>query len=247
MLGILKQNWSRYLIEAWALGMFMISAALFAGLLEMPGLPVRMLIDNPILRRWLMGIAMGLTLTGLVYSRWGKRSGAHMNPALTLTFLYLKKIERRDAFFYILAQFIGGAAGILLFKALFFNFVNDPSVNYVQTLPGPEGVAIAFVCELLISFCLLLTVLYSSNYEKTAPYTGVFAAGLLMLYITFESPLSGTSMNPARTVASAIAAGHFSFLWIYFTAPVLGMLAAAKVWTLWICRKADFRCSFHQV
>jgi aquaporin Z len=86
-------------------------------------------------------------------------------------------------------------------------------------------------------------VLYSSNFEKTARYTGFFAGGLVMLYITFEAPFSGMSMNPARTLASAAAAGNFSHFWIYLTAPLLGMLGAAQVWKVWICQKAEFECA----
>jgi aquaporin Z len=92
MLNALKNNWPQYLIEAWALGTFMLSATFFAGLLELPDLPGRLWVSDPFVRRWLMGIAMGATAVCLIYSRWGQRSGAHMNPAVTLTFLFLKKI-----------------------------------------------------------------------------------------------------------------------------------------------------------
>ncbi len=244
MFTSLKFNWRNYLIEAWALGMFMWSATFFAGLLQLPGLPLRQAIPDPLLRRWLMGCAMGLTAVGLIYSGWGRRSGAHMNPALTLTFLYLKKIGRYDAAWYILAQCAGGAAAMLLAKALFPSFAGAPEVNYVQTLPGMAGVAAAFAAEFAISFGLLLTVLYSSNFVRTASFTGVFAGLLLMLYITFEDPFSGVSMNPARTLASAVAAGNFSYFWLYALAPGLGMFSAGLLWKRWICSKPEFRCSY---
>lgn len=245
MIRALKNNWPNYLIEAWALGMFMVSATFFAGLIGLPGWPVGQAVADPMLRRCLMGMAMGLTAVGLIYSPWGRRSGAHMNPALTLTFFYLKKISRPDAIWYISAQFTGGILAMLLFKFLFPAFAGAPEVNYVQTQPGMAGVTAAFVAEIVISFGLLLTVLYSSNFERTAPYTGVFAGSLLMLYIIFEDPLSGVSMNPARSMSSAVAAGNFRYIWIFMLAPVVGMLAAAKVWKRWICSKAVFRCSYH--
>jgi aquaporin Z len=235
----------RYLIEAWALGMFMLSAIFFTGLLEYPGSPVRQVIADPFLRRCLMGLAMGLTAAGIIYSRWGKRSGAHMNPAITFAFLYLDKISRRDAGFYMLAQFAGGAVGILIFKALFKDVAADPSVNYVQTLPGIYGITMAFLAETVISSALLLAVLYSSNHPKTAPYTGLIAASMVMLYITFEAPVSGMSMNPARTMASAIGAGQFAMIWIYFLAPVIGMMGAAFLWKWKICQNPDFHCAMH--
>jgi aquaporin Z len=244
MLAKFKSNWRNYLIEAWALGMFMLSATFFAGFLWLPGWPGHG-IGEPLVQRSLMGLFMGLTAVSLIYSGWGRRSGAHMNPAFTLTFLFLKKIDRGDAAWYILFQCLGGAAAMLLFKSLFPNFVAAPEVNFVQTQPGIAGVAGAFVAEAIISFGLVLTVLYSSNSEKTARWTGVFAGCLVMLYITLEDPFSGMSMNPARTLASAVAAGNFSHFWIYVTAPLLGMLGAAKVWKLWICRKAEFKCGYH--
>jgi aquaporin Z len=81
MLEALRKHWPEYLIEAWALGTFMLSACAFGVLLEYPGSPVHQAIDDPFARRVLMGAAMGLTGMGVVYSPWGKRSGAHFNPA----------------------------------------------------------------------------------------------------------------------------------------------------------------------
>ena len=89
---------------------------------------------------------------------------------------------------------------------------------------------VAFVAEVLISFVLLLTVLTVSNNKKLARYTGLFGGILIASYITFEAPLSGMSMNPARTFASASLARSFDALWLYFVAPPIGMLAAAEVY-----------------
>src|SRR5271156_3303458 len=97
----LREHWPEYLIEGWALGMFMISASLFTIWFEQPDMPLRHAIASPDLRRALIGVAMGGTAIALIYSPWGKRSGAHMNPAVTLTFLRLGKIARLDATFYI--------------------------------------------------------------------------------------------------------------------------------------------------
>src|SRR5580704_16381166 len=94
-----RQHWPEYLMEAAELGIFMVSAGVFTVLLECPGSFAHQVIPDPNLRRALIGVAMGATATGLIYSPWGKRSGAHMNPAVTLTFLCLGKIPRVDAFF----------------------------------------------------------------------------------------------------------------------------------------------------
>ncbi len=98
------------------------------------------------------------------------------------------------------------------------------------TVPGPEGVGVAFLAELVITFILMLVILSVSNRPNMARYTGLCAGVLLALYILVESPLSGTSMNPARTLASGVPAGIFTAMWVYFTAPPLGMLLAAQVY-----------------
>src|SRR5437879_6484479 len=105
-------HWPEYCMEAAGLGAFMISACAFGVLLEHPTSPLRAAIASDDLRRVLMGTAMGLTAVGIVYSPWGRRSGAHVNPCLTLTFYRLGKIAPIDALFYVLAQFAGGAAGV---------------------------------------------------------------------------------------------------------------------------------------
>ncbi|MGH7166316.1 MAG: aquaporin, partial [Nitrospiraceae bacterium] len=104
----LARHWPEYLMEAAGLAVFMISAAVFTTVLEHPASPVRQAITDPVLRRALIGLAMGLTAIGIIYSPWGKQSGAHLNPAVTLTFLRLGKIQVADALFYVLAQFAGG-------------------------------------------------------------------------------------------------------------------------------------------
>jgi len=230
MFSTLRQHWPEYLIEAWALGVFMISAVLFTALIEHPGSPAHQLIPNGFARRTLIGLAMGLTAIALIYSPWGQRSGAHMNPAVTLTFLRLGKIAPWDAAFYIAAQFLGGLSGVLLSKLILQGVISHPSVNYVTTVPGPAGVGVAFVVEALMAGGMMLMVLFVTNSPRLARFTGLFAGALVFLYITVEAPLSGMSINPARTFASAISSGIWTSGWIYFVAPVLGMLLAAHLY-----------------
>lgn len=153
-----------------------------------------------------------------------------MNPAVTLTFLRLGKVAARDAVFYIIFQCIGGALGVLLMVGLLHDAVSDKTVNYVITAPGAFGSAAAFAAEILISFVMMMTVLLVSNHKTLADFTGLFAGALVMLYITFEAPVSGMSMNPARSFGSAIVAQQWTAFWIYIVAPVLGMLAASDVY-----------------
>jgi aquaporin Z len=227
MLDTLKKHWPEYLIEAWCLGAFMVSACFFAVLLFNPRSPL-ISIDLSI-RNVLMGIAMGATAIGIITSPWGKRSGAHFNPAVTLTFLRLGKIDRQDAVFYILFQFLGGVAGVGLSQVMLGGLLRDSAVNFVVTVPGRFGTQAAFAAELIISFLMMATILFTANNLRTARLTPLLAGGLVACFIAVESPISGTSMNPARTFASAAVAGNWSGWWIYFLAPPMAMLAAAEL------------------
>jgi len=230
MLDALRKHWPEYLMEALLLGLFMASAGVFTILLEYPGSPVHGALPDPALRRVLVGLAMGATAVGLIHSPWGKRSGAHMNPAVTLAFLRLGKASRPDALFYGLFQCLGGTAGLFLVSLLLGGPLADPAVRYVVTVPGAAGALPAFAAEALISFLLMLAVLVLSNNPRTNRLTGLAAGLLVAAYIAIEAPVSGMSMNPARTFASATLADLWTAFWIYLTAPVLGMLAAAELW-----------------
>ena len=230
MWNALKQHWPEYLMEAAGLGLFMISACAFGVLFEYPSSPVRRALGDAFVRRSLMGLAMGSTAIALIYSPWGQRSGAHLNPSVTLAFFRLRKVARWDAFFYLLAQFAGGVAGVRLVAAVAGTALAHPAVNYVVTVPGPRGPRVAFVAELLISFLLMLVVLAVLNSKSLSRFTGLFAGVLLAAYITLEAPFSGMSMNPARTFGSALPAQAWTSLWVYFVAPPLGMLLAAGVY-----------------
>jgi aquaporin Z len=234
-----------YLMEAALLGLFMISACAFTVLLQHPASPVRGAIPDPFVRRLLTGIAMGSTAILLIYSPWGMQSGAHMNPAITLTFTRLGKVAPRDAVAYAIAQFAGGVGGVLIARTAFAGQLADPNVGYAATLPGPWGAPVAFAAEIGISCLLVLVVLSVSNHPRWAAYTGLCAGAMVACYITVEAPLSGMSMNPARTFGSAFFAGDLSALWIYFTAPPLGMLAAAQLFLAWRGRKAIFCAKLH--
>ncbi len=231
MLDALKNHWPEYLIEAAGPGLFMVSACAFSVLIFHPASFVPMQVENEHARRVLMGAAMGLTAITLIYSPWGKRSGAHNNPATTLMFFRLGKVKRWDALFYVAAQFMGAIAGVGVASALLGQFVADMSVNYAVTKPGRYGVAAAFVAEVGISFLLMTVVLAVSNTRRLSRLTGLFVGALVAVYISVETPVSGMSMNPARSFASAFAAREWATLWLYFTAPPLGMLLAAEVYT----------------
>jgi aquaporin Z len=245
MLRSLEQHWPEYSMEAAELALFMLSACAFTVLLHHPASPLSHSFPNEILRRASMGLAMGSTAIAIIFSPLGKRSGAHFNPSVTLAFLRLGKVRPWDAAFYIVAQFIGGITGVVIAMWLLGPAIADQHVNYATTQPGPQGIVAAFVAELLISFVLMSVVLRVSNTQRLARWTGVFAGALVATYITFESPVSGMSMNPARTFGSAFGASLWVSLWIYFTAPPIGMLLAAEVFKRVKTRRPAACAKFH--
>jgi len=232
-------------MEASLLGAFMVSACIFGALYEFPRSPVHQAIMSGFLRRVLMGMSMGLTAVVIIYSPWGKQSGAHINPSVTLTFLRLGKIRGWDALFYIASQFMGAVFGVSLVALLFGKAVSDPAVRYVVTTPGPRGPWVALLAEFVIATILMSAILYFSNHHRLAGYTGLVAGLLVATYITLEAPFSGMSMNPARTFGSALPPMIWNGLWVYLTAPPLGMLFAAELYLWHRGRQAVKCCKLH--
>ena len=238
MLTTLRTHWPEYLMEAAELGAFMVSAALFSALLYYPASPVRIADESDFARRVVIGVLMGATAIALVRSPWGRRSGAHMNPALTLTFLRLGKIAPWDAAFYVMAQFLGGVAGMVAALTLIGPALGSPEVNYVATQPGTPGPLVAFAAEMTISFVLMLTVLSVSNTARLARFTPYFVGVLIATYITLEAPLSGMSMNPARTFGPALMSNTWKHHWIYWIGPLAGAATAAWVYERLVAPRA---------
>ena len=233
MILAMRRHWPEYFMEACSLAFFMFVAALGTTLLWHVDSPLHPHVSGaPILQRLLMGLIMGTTFISIVYSPVGRRSGAHINPAVTLTFLRLGKISPWDALFYVISQFAGAMWGISAAWFLLGDWLHAPTVNYAVTVPGPAGYAIALVAETAISFGVMSIVLWSTNLSHLHKYTGIFVGIAITTYITVESPLSGSSMNPARTFGSAVPAQVFTGIWIYFLAPVVGMYLAAELY-LW--------------
>ena len=252
----LRLHWPEYLMEAGEAAIYLFSACAFATLLWHPASPIQSYLPGDVVRRMLMGLAMGVTIMAIVLSPWGKQSGAHFNPAVTFAFWRLGKVTRWDAVFYCTAQLSGAPAGVALAALLLRGAPAHHAVRFAATLPGIHGDGVAFIAELVISFLLMSAIRFATNHRVLAPYTHCFAAVLAAVYIAFESPLSGMSTNPARTFGPAVYGNYWHALWIYFAAPPLGMFVAAQAF-LWIregkgpiCAKLhhdnDKRCIFCQ-
>ena len=246
-------------MEAFGLGIFMFSACTFGVLIFHPD--SYLAVYDLSVRNILMGTAMGLTAVAIFKSPWGKRSGAHTNPAVTATFYRLGKIAGTDAVFYVFAQFAGAITGVLVAWVWFGSRLAATDVNYVATVPGPGGIAAAFAGEFVIAFLMMTMVLHTSNHRTLNRFTPYLAGMLVALYITIESPISGMSMNPARTFGSAVFANTWTGWWIYFTAPLAAMMGAAELYVRTrrlkrvFCAKLDhsgtsrciFRCNFYEI
>jgi aquaporin Z len=226
----LRLHWQLYVYEGAELAWFMVAACVATVLLFGATSPLIRAMPSPALRRAVMGIAMGATAIMIIHSPMGKRSGAHFNPAITLTYFRLGKIGTWDALFYVLGQFLGGIAGVGLSALLLGHLLAQPSVAYAVTVPGIGGTAGAFAAELFMATLLMAVVLWTSNQPRFAHWTSYVVGVLIANYIFFFAPVSGFSINPARTVGSAVFAHVWTAEWVYFVAPLLGMFVASEVY-----------------
>jgi len=180
-----------------------------------------------------VGVALtfGLVVMAMIYAL-GDKSGAHINPAVTIAFACSRFFSWKQTTPYILSQCSGALAASYLLKWLF-----PASLLLGATLPvGSDGQS--FVLEFILTFLLMLVILSSRETVASSPaqgskeqglFAGIAIGGVVALEALFAGPISGASMNPARSLAPAIASDHFQSLWLYLTAPVLGAVTAAGV------------------
>jgi aquaporin Z len=169
-----------------------------------------------------VGVALtfGLIVLAMIYTL-GDISGAHLNPAVTLGFWAAHRMPGREVTPYIFSQIIGA---ILASGLLRFLFPENKLLG--ATLPAGSEIQ-SFIFEIVLTFFLMLTILNVSTGAKEKGITAGIAVGsVIALEAMFAGPICGASMNPARSLAPALVAGHFEHLWIYLVAPTLGAVAA---------------------
>lgn len=220
---------SAYAIEAASTAIVLAAAGLYTVAVQYHASPLHAALPDPAMRRAAVGLLMGATVAAIAYSPWGRRSGAHLNPAITLTFLRLGKVASSDAAAYIAAQFGGALLGVGAVALVLHPALADPAVRWYVTVPGTAGTAVAFFAEIAVTAVLMTIVLRSMGSPRWRSYTGVLAGVVVASAIAFESPLSGTGLNPARSMATAAFSGIWTAWWVYLFAPPIGMLAAAEV------------------
>ena len=166
-----------------------------------------------------VAITWGLIVMTMIYA-FGDISGAHFNPAVTVGFAVAKKFSWKEVPKYIVAQFTGAFAASLLLLYLF------PDSDLGATIPTIEPIKV-FIIELLLSFFLMVVIVnVSTGSKEIGPIAGIAVGGVILLEAMFAGPLTKASMNPIRSLAPALASRNFTDLWVYLTAPFLGMLLA---------------------
>jgi aquaporin NIP len=169
-----------------------------------------------------VGVAFtfGLVVLAMIYT-FGDISGAHLNPAVTLGFWAARRMPGREVLPYVASQIVGAVLASGLLRLLF------PDNQLLgATLPAGSEMQ-SFVFEVVLTFFLMLTVLNVSTGAKEKGITAGIAVGaIITLEAMLAGPISGASMNPARSLAPALVSGHLEHLWIYLVAPPLGAFAA---------------------
>lgn len=173
-----------------------------------------------------IAIVFGAIVMAIIYT-FGELSGAHINPAVTLAFWLAKKFDKSCVIPYITSQLLGAMAAS---ASLMLLFPSDDLLGV--TLPAFEP-GQSFVLELIMSYILMLVIIQvSSGSKETGTMAGMAIGGVVLLEAMFGGPISGASMNPARSIGPAIASGHLEHLWIYIFAPITGMFLSIFTWRL---------------
>jgi aquaporin Z len=167
-----------------------------------------------------VAISFGLIVMAMIYT-FGDRSGAHMNPAVTIAFAFHKVFPTSQVLPYIISQLLGAFLASIMLKILF-----PSSLSLGATIPAGSQMQ-SFLLEFLLSFFLMLTIhKVAEGSKEKGLFAGLAIGGVIMLEALVAGPISGASMNPARSIAPALVSGHTNALWIYIAAPVGGMLIA---------------------
>jgi len=170
-----------------------------------------------------IAITFGLIVMAMIYAM-GEKSGAHLNPAVTLAFFINGNFPGKDVLYYILSQLAGA-----LFASLFLKFLFPGSVTLGTCFPSGSALQ-SFVLEFILTFLLMLVIVnVATGSKEQGLFAGVAIGSVILLEAMFAGPISGASMNPARSLAPALVSGNLNWLWIYLTAPPLGAAAAIGI------------------
>ena len=172
-----------------------------------------------------VGIAMtfGLIVMAMIYT-FGSISGAHINPAVSIAFSLTDRFDKKKLLGYLIAQLLGALLASITLRILFLEHLNLGS-----TLPLGSWYQ-SFILEVILTYFLMLVILFVSQNKSVTQFTGMAVGATVLLEAMFAGPITGASMNPARSIAPAVISGNTSSLWIYILAPTLGAILASLTW-----------------
>jgi len=175
-----------------------------------------------------VGVALtfGLVVMAMIYA-FGDVSGAHLNPAVSVAFVLARRFPVRELPGYVAAQLVGAFTASALLRVLF-----PANETLGATLPT-GSVWQSLVLEVVLTFMLMLVILsVSSGPKEKGIMAGIAVGGVVGLEALFAGPISGASMNPARSLAPAVVSGHVEMVWVYLLAPVVGAALAVPCFRL---------------
>lgn len=171
-----------------------------------------------------IAVTFGLIVSAMIYTL-GDISGAHFNPAVTIAFWLAKKFPAKQIIPYIISQTTGAFLASLILKLL---FPSNGSLG--ATLPAGSPLQ-SFILEIILTFLLMLVIIHvATGSKEKGMFAGLAIGSMVLLEAMFAGPICGASMNPVRSLAPALFAGHLEHLWIYLLAPIIGAAFAVFLW-----------------
>ncbi|MEM3506176.1 MAG: MIP family channel protein [Candidatus Bathyarchaeia archaeon] len=229
------KSWQKYLAEL--IGTY---ALVFFGPLSVTIYAVVLGITQPYYfgpGLFAIGTSFGAIVAIMIYAL-GHISGTHINPAVTISLLAIKKIDVKDAVAYIIMQLIGAALAGFTHAAI---LPQGKAVSFGLTLPGDaigKSEVAAVVVEIILTFFLLFTIMGAAVDKRAPPgFAGLIIGAVVALDIYVGGPLTGASMNPARTFGPAIASGNWTAHWVYWVGPIVGGLIATLIYEYLLTEK----------
>jgi aquaporin Z len=221
-------HWAEYAAEGLGTGLLVLvglSAVVFN---FGEGLPMEHWVPDVSTRLLLTGLMFSGTGSSIAISPIGKLSGAHLNPSVSLAFWLQGKMHREDFFGYAIAQCLGAIVGAGLLVEVWGSYA--ASVNNGMTLPGKNcSLGMVFLAEVGMTFVLMLLIFWFVSSDRLLKWTPLMTWIVVAVMVWLESPISGTSLNPARSLAPALISRYWSHLWLYAIAPPLGAVLAVVV------------------
>ncbi|HKE84426.1 MAG TPA: aquaporin [Vicinamibacterales bacterium] len=217
-------RWRLFTSELVGTALLVLGGVSFVILMSGEGSPMAHILPNAQLRTIVTALLFGCVGSAIAVSPVGKESGAHINPAVTMGFWLMRKLDGRTAVGYVVAQIVGGCVGAL--PLLLWGSMGR-SIGFGATMPGPGySATAAIVGEAIATGALIATLCMLLGFRHLRGYTPFVIPWLYAVMVPLEAPISGTSTNPARTFGPALISGTWDGWWVYWIGPGLGVVVA---------------------